>query len=242
MIKVFWQQKPFQYEVCVPPLKKPFDELTHRETEAYFQWHLSALEERIEYLSSRVCSKLSIPRSQMDLSAESLIPLWEWFLMTVEIEETPEEALQHFWDHDEHPEPFRAELLSRRRKQYTLETELIFFDVGKYFGEVFIKTLPGISWTYYEKPKTDFFVNMPVLQGFADFSCDPPFRMFFEPVHMAHVQASHIWKNTQRKDDLFRIYSLWSKKAIGLHDCPPGQQFNAGYIKAVRGDDKKDGR
>ena len=236
---MYWQEKPFTYEVCVPPLSKPVEKLTHRETEAYFLWHLSVLEERIDYLSSQVCNKLSIPRSRMDLSAESLIPLWEWFLSALEVEETPKEALQEFWEKDKHPEPFRTERLNKRRKQFTLETECILFDVGKYLGEVFTKTVPGISWTYYEKPKSDFFVNMTVIQGFADFDFDPPFRMYFEPVHMAHVQAANIWDNTQKKDDLYRLYGLWSKKAIQLHSCSTEQTFNLGSIKSVREDNNK---
>ncbi len=229
-----WQKKPFQYEVCVPPLKKPVEKLTHLETEAYFRWHLSVLEERIDYLSSQVCGKLSIPRNRMDLSAESLIPLWEWFLLTMEIENIPDDVPQMFGEQVKHTSAFHTGVFKKERKQYSLETELIFFDVGRYLGEVFIKTLPGISWTYYEKPKSDFFVNMPVLQGFADFDFDPPFRMFFEPVHMAHVQAANIWNNTQKKDDLFQLYHMWSKKAILLHDYPPENPLSMGYIKSVR--------
>lgn len=227
---MFWRKKPMQYEICVPPIRNSFEEMDHQETESYFQWHLSVMNERIDYLTSQVCAKLAIPRNRMDLSAESLLPLWKWFLSVIEIEETPTEALQWFWEHDNHPEPFRAELLKQRQKQYTLETEMIFQDLGKYLGAVFVHTVPGISWTYYERPKSDVWVNMPVLQGFADFQFDPPFIMFFEPVHMAHVQAAKIWDNTQKTEDLLNLYLMWKQKSIETH----GQTFQSVLDKQTK--------
>lgn len=233
---MFWKEKPLSYDICIPQRKKPAEEMTHREMEAFFQWSMSVLPERIEYLSSRVCENLHLPRERLTLSEESLIPLWEWFLSTAEIEDSPETALQWFWEHDTHPEPFRRILLEQRRRQFSLETEYILQDIGRYWGEVFVKTVPGITWTYYEKPKSDFFVNKPVLQGFADFNYDPPFRMFFEPVHMAHVQAARLMDNSQKPEDLLRVYKLWREKSIQLHHYAPGQPLDQGYIRSVRGE------
>ena len=208
---MFWHEKPFTYPVCIPPNRKPFFEMTHEEAEAFFQWHQSILGERIDCLSSVAARELGISKDLLDLSPESLTPLWRWFLSILEIEDTPQESLDYFWEHDEHPEPFRAELLKQRKKQYTLQTELIMMDVAKYLGEVFVKSLPGIYWTYFEKPENDFFVKTPGLQGFADARFTPPFQMFFEPEHMTRVQAAHIWKGTQKEDDLFDLYHLWKK-------------------------------
>ena len=108
------------------------------------------------------------------------------------------------------PKEIKEELLNGMKLQYSLETTLIFDDIGKYLGEVFVKNLPGVSWTYYEKPKRDFFVKMPVIQGFADRHFSPPFKMYFEPVHMAGVQAAKIWDGRQQKTDLLDLYHHWA--------------------------------
>ena len=51
---MFWRYKPPHYQICIPPLQKPFYELIHEETETYFQRHLAHLRERIDYLSGTV--------------------------------------------------------------------------------------------------------------------------------------------------------------------------------------------
>ena len=180
---MYWKQNPLSYEICIPPLKKPFSRLTHQETEEYFQWHLSHLSERISYLSSVVSNSLAIHQSELDLSPGSLLPLWSWFLAVAEIEPTPMARLMELdQQYHTHSEQIRAYLLDQSQDQFSLETEFILRDVGMYLGEVFTKNEPGICWSYYEKPKSDFFVNMPVLLGFEDSNYQPPFKMVFEPL------------------------------------------------------------
>ena len=72
------------YSVPVPPVRKPFVDMTHEETEAYFRWHQAHLEERIAYLSQIVSRQMRIPADRLDLSPRSLIPVWRWFLKIVE--------------------------------------------------------------------------------------------------------------------------------------------------------------
>ena len=83
-----------KYDVCIPPLYKPFHELTHEETEAFYQWHMSHLRERIDYLSSFVSHAMGIRRETINLSPQSLIPVWEWFLSVIKTERTPPERLK----------------------------------------------------------------------------------------------------------------------------------------------------
>ena len=212
---MYWKKNPLNYEICIPPLSKPFHLLTHREAEAYFQWHLSHLDERIDYLSTTVSNFLGIPKLKIDYSPNSLVLVWAWFLSVAKTERTPEEHLiklekQFAID----SEPFKTYLLDQSKEQFSLETEFILRDIGMYLGEVFTKNEPVIYWTYYDKPKSDFFVNMPVLFGFEDPNFVPPFKMEFEPTHMARVQAANIWDNTQRKEDLFNIYCKWASNYI----------------------------
>ena len=209
---MFWRKKPLTYPICVLPLRKPHDELSHEETETLFRWHQSVLPERIDCLCGVVSRELPVARDSLDLAPDSLLLIWRWFLTRYEIEDTPKESLDWFREHDKHPEPFRAELLKQREKQFSLQTHYILMDIGKYLGEVFRANLTGISWTYYEEPKSDIFVNKPVLQGFADRDFTPPFQMYFEPEHMAGVQAARIWTGRQKEEDLFNLYHLWKRR------------------------------
>ena len=83
-----------------------------------------------------------------------------------------------------------------------------------YLGEVFTANEPKIYWSYYEEPNSDIFANMPVLSGFEDPRFTPPFKMYFEPIHMAHVQAVHLWDHTQEEEDLYNVYRLWADSFI----------------------------
>lgn len=100
----------------------------------------------------------------------------------------------------------------KNERQLTLETEYILRDIGMYLGETFRKHHPSIYWTYYTKPRRDFFVNHPLLKGFVDTTFGHPFEACFEPIHMAGVQASKILKNTSQDTDLLRIYNIWAEK------------------------------
>ena len=55
---------------------------------------------------------------------------------------------------------------------------------------------------------------MPVLLGFEDSRYSPPFKMEFEPTHMAKVQAANIWDNTQTEEDLINIYCKWANSYV----------------------------
>lgn len=207
--------KEYKYAICVPPLTKPFNKLTHEETVAFFQWHMAHVKDRVNYLAVFVSHALDIPRETIDLSPQSLIPVWSWFLSVVKTERTPPERLKELEkEYRNHSIHFVEYLIDQSKDQYSLETEYILRDIGIYLGEVFVRNDPGIYWSYYEKPKSDFFVNMPLLLGFEDSNYTPPFKMEFEPVHMAKVQAANIWDGTQKEDDLFNLYTLWSSSYV----------------------------
>ena len=199
-----------EYKICIPPLNKPFQHFSHAETEEYFQWHMSHLQERIIYLSSYVACDLSMPLNSIDCSPTSLIPVWKWFLSIVEIERMPIDSAENKdVAEDERAEAFREYFERKAEKRFTLQSEYILQDIGRYLGEVFVKNNPPIYWSFYETPKNDFFVNMPLLMGFADNSFDPPFKMEFEPIHMTRVQASKILTNESHSDDLLKLYTKW---------------------------------
>lgn len=209
---MFWMKKKLEYSISIPPLTKPFARLTAGEAQTFFAWYMQEIPKRVEYISTYSANQLGIHRSRMDVSPESLILLWQWFLDIAELERTPQKRLDELHKiYKDTPIDIHEYLVSESVEQFSLQTEFILRDIGMYVGEVFTKNNPSIHWGYYNAPKTDFFVNMPLLLGFEDSSFSPPFKMSFEPVHMVGVQAANIWDKTQKDDDLFRLYQNWLK-------------------------------
>ena len=201
-----WRFRKLTYDILIPKLDKNIFQLNEKETADYFAWFMERVPERVAYVS-KVCAKeLRIPEEKMDLSPESLVLLWKWFRKRAKTEPAV------YSEQDKAGMKFPANIWNDE-KQLTLETEYILRDIGMYFGETFRKNYPHIYWTYYTKPRRDFFVNHPLLKGFVDMTTGTPFEAVFEPIHMAGVQASKILKKASQDTDLLRIYKIWEEKA-----------------------------
>ncbi len=199
-----WRPKKIKYDILVPNLDRSIFELNEQEAADYFGWYVERIPARVAYVS-KVCAKsLHIPVEKMDCSPESLLLLWKWFRRKARTERVIREKSQS----DLSP----GNLLANTR-QLTLETEYILRDVGMYLGETFRKNHPNIYWTYYTKPRRDFFVNHPLLKGFIETSFGPPFEACFEPIHMVGVQAAKILCKKSSDADLFNLYCFWAKRA-----------------------------
>jgi hypothetical protein len=133
-------------------------------------------------------------------------------LEVAETERTPIRQLNRIKEENkDFPSSFSDYLVNESKEQFSLQTEYIIRDIGMYMGQVFVHNNPRIHWGYYEKPKTDFFVNQPLLLGFEDSNFTPPFKCAFEPIHMVGVQAANIWENTQKNEDLLLLYQRWEQ-------------------------------
>lgn len=197
-----WRFRKLNYDILIPKLDKSIFQLNEAEAEEYFRWYMEQIPGRVAYVSKVCARELHIPEEKLDCSPESLVLLWKWFRRRAKTERIP-----HIGE-----EKSAAGIAFVGNRQLTLETEYILRDVGMYLGETFRKNNPQIYWTYYTKPRRDFFVNHPLLKGFVDRTFDKPFEASFEPIHMAHVQASKILKNTSRDTDLRNIYNIWAEK------------------------------
>ena len=192
-----WNPEQLTYQICIPPLHaKNICDFSHEEAEAYFLWYMEAVPQRVAYLSETCAAQLRCDRSALDLSPESLRLLWRWFLLAAKTEPAPQAAV------------------SRTKKQLTLQTEYILRDIGMYLGEVFCARHKSLFWGHFETPKHDFFVNQAVIMGFEDRSYVPPFKMVFEPIHMAGVQAAKILHGQMKEEDLLQLYRHWEKYCI----------------------------
>jgi len=186
-----WQRKKIEYDICIPPISKPFALLSSDETKNYFNWYIDKIPERILYLSSIISKDFDTNESQINHSPESLDIVWKWFLGVANTETAESNGIQ-----------------------LDLQTEYIVRDIGMFLGELFNSRYKSIEWNYFEFPKTDFFVNKPILIGFEDNSVSPPFNAVFEPIHMVRIQACKILSNRQKDDDLIKLYNKWTQKIV----------------------------
>jgi len=164
--------------------------LNSDEAEDFFKWYIDKIPDRIRYLSEKCAGDLGINKDEISFSPESLIIVWKWFLNVADTEKTELNGLQ-----------------------LDLQTEYIVRDIGMFLGEMFNTNYKCINWSFFKSPKTDFFVNKPLLIGFKDNSVSPPFDAVFEPIHMVRVQACKILNNQQADNDLLNLYLGWAKKS-----------------------------
>lgn len=207
-------KKSYPYEIAIPRFKfeLDFDKMTGKQTKEYFQWFISQIPTRIEYLSFKCAEYLNIPQEKLDLSPESLILIWRWFLQVAQIGKTPKRELKRLREElGDFPESFRDYVIEDSSEELTITTEYILRDIGMYMGEIFNREYDHIEWGYYSRPKSDMFVNKPLLIGFKDTAFDPPFETVFEPIHMVGVQAANLFDKTHNENDLIKLYKIWSK-------------------------------
>lgn len=200
-----WRFKKINYDILIPQLGKNIFQLNEKEAEEYFRWFLDKIPERVAYVSHICAMELGISEDRMDCSPDSLLLLWKWFRRRAKTEpvvRTIEEKRRNSFPDN----------IWNNERQLTLETEYILRDIGMYLGETFRKNNSAVYWTYYTKPRRDFFVNHPLLKGFIDRTFDTPFEASFEPIHMAGVQAAKIISNKSSDSDLLNIYKIWAEK------------------------------
>jgi hypothetical protein len=199
-----WRFKRLHYDILVPKLGKSIFALNEEEAADYYNWFVGRIPERVAYVSEICAKELHIPLERMDCSPESLVLIWKWFLKRAKTETI-------ILSKEEKNHPAFANGTFRNKHQLTLESEYIIRDIGMYLGETFRKNHPQIYWTYYTKPKRNFFVNHPLLKGFVSAESGIPRELEFEPIHMARVQAASVLNHSAKETDLLKIYNIWAK-------------------------------
>lgn len=202
---MYWQKKSLNYDIVIPPISKPFEKFNLSETETYFKWYMDQLCNRIKYLQD-------YSNTVLNFSVDSLVDIWGWFLKVAEIEKTPKIKMNEVKRQLKgQPKEIVEAVLKEQSEQFSLQTEYIIRDIAMYFGEVYVKNNPSISWGYHTDVKADSFANMPLLIGFEDRDFDPPFKANFEPVEMLHIQACNMFDNSQSDKDLLSLYQTWQR-------------------------------
>ncbi|MBQ7646073.1 MAG: hypothetical protein IJS94_02275 [Clostridia bacterium] len=202
---MIFRKRKIKYEITVPPIDKPFEQFTKEEAKEYFDWYISHIEERIDCLKK-------FSGVDLDYSMDSLVTIWSWFINNTKLRSTSEIKLlliriklMLMLESN-----YIIETVLRERSWYfSLETEYIIKDIAVYFGEVCIKNNRSLYWGYYTDTEIDSFANMPVLMGFEDKSCDPPFKASFELNSEVHGVACSLCDGTATEEALINAYKKW---------------------------------
>jgi len=197
-------ERGIKYDILVPPLGLDFHNMTPKQAEESFGWHIQKIPERVEYLRNRCSKDLAVSANDFDFSPKSLVILWRWFLESACIVKTTKDELKQM---RENFGQFGESFINKEK--LSVVTEYIIRDIGMYLGEIYVRNYQSIRWSFYIKPKRDFFVNRPLLTGFIDKNYNPPFKPTFEPAHMVGVQAANLFDKTQKETDLYNIFMKW---------------------------------
>ena len=145
----------------VPPIEvEDFSELKKKEAQLIFDWFVSEIPERLEYLHQLY--KVGEGKRELDYTPDSLDSLWEWFLRQIDsLSKHPNEIKDIYGSSDD---LFLKDFADHEQ----LETLIISIctDIGIYFGEVFVRNHEQVKWGFVTKPKNMIYVNKPVLTGF----------------------------------------------------------------------------
>lgn len=209
-MKISENQK--KYIPLIIPVDKPFEELNKAEAKVYFDWFISHVDERSEYIRQKVSEGLNIPIGSLDFSIESLIFIWRWFLKIAELKRTPKAVLNDIRKElkaNGEPKEFIEDMVREHSIELNVFSRYVIRDIGMYVGKMFVTNFQTLRWDYHTDTKKDSFANMPQIFGFVDLNYNPPFEEQFEPIHYTEMQASNLFDNSQNENDLYNMCMRW---------------------------------
>ena len=203
-----------EYEPLIIQADKPFQEMKKKEADAYYEWFLSKIDERSDYLREIVSEALNIQIEQIDFTLDSTLLIWKWFLKEAKLAKTPESELDKIRKGlIGQPQSFIDHMVEMSRVELSIRTEYILRDIGMYIGKMFISNYESLKWTIKYKPKSYIYVNVPIIVGFVDDKPEypKPFHPDLEPINFVRLPAMNIFEGTQKESDLYEKCKKWIK-------------------------------
>ncbi|MGO4544172.1 hypothetical protein AB4Z29_05190 [Paenibacillus sp. 2TAB23] len=189
----------FNYEAPFEHI--PFETMSKREADNFFQWFLGIQQNRIQILidqfeegrDGRTIKKL-------DFTPESLNELWNWFIPRIkQVKKTIEELAEE----QEHLPHWLKIDINVNEYKFCKETETTIMDIGLYFSKVFLQMFVQLQWGIVYKPRSFVDVNRPVIVGFNK-------NMTLNPIRIINNYASAEVNGTS-KNNLFDLFNIWRK-------------------------------
>lgn len=191
------------YPLMEPPFEvKPFEKMTKKEAQIHFEWYVSEIPNRIELLRRAYEIMREGNKDKLDLSPQSLIFLWEWFLPNIEITLKDKEEIER---EVQIAPDWLKENIQMDNKKLSLGTLTLLMDIAIYFGEVFVNNFDNIKWGYVTRPKSLAYVNKPVLTGFRT-------NIELDPRNLVYIATLKVVKGVNNRDTLYNLYNVWKDK------------------------------
>jgi len=206
-----------EYELLAPPFGLGYNSMTDVQAKENFEWFVSKIPERVEYLRNRCAQDLKVSVDRLNFTPESLILIWQWFLKATKVERSKEYYVNESGQKvEKHWSSVRKVLGLTKDNELYIATRLIIYDIAMYLGEVFKAAYPNdIKWGYYTKPRIDIDARKPLLYGFYEEikhrNCSRPIPLLEEvekKVYLPHGEVN-------RETDLYAIFEK-KKKDIFL--------------------------
>ncbi len=130
--------------VKIPPFaNKDIYSFSKEEAKEYYKWFTNVKNERLQILESEV--QRMYPKWKLDYTRNSLITLYEWFEKKVMYRNINDEEKEEIKNQISQT-PLFVGVIEVPKITFTEETVSICFDIGIYFGDVFVKNQTGIKW------------------------------------------------------------------------------------------------
>lgn len=200
------------YEPLILPFNKSPEQFTDNEAVEYFDWFISNIDERSDYLRRIVAESLSISINHLDYTASSLVPIWKWFLSVAEIRKTSMwDQMRFAWSLRGNTASFIKAMTAGNNTELSILTEYILRDIGMYISKVLMLPNATLRWTIFHEPKSDANVNIPLISGFVDNNPDypMPFYPLLDPVDLARTPAMKLFEGTASEVDLMNRCNEW---------------------------------
>jgi len=185
-----------EYPIIQPPFTLQFREMSKPELKSYFEWFMKMIPERIEVLERAVRESPEYSSWSADCSSSSLKGLGEWFVGQVETRERSSEELDAIKLSLSFPMEIDTEELTNR-------TFSLAMDIGMYFSQVVLTSLPGTKWEQYFGNKRDADYGQPVIMGFG--------VVPLNPVSIIVTLAYGISRGKRSGGRLSELYDTWAK-------------------------------
>ncbi|HYD34966.1 MAG TPA: hypothetical protein VD999_02770 [Vitreimonas sp.] len=181
-----------------PPVWKNLIYASKEEGKEFYKWFLDVKEERLKTLEGVVKSTEGYEKWEADFTPQSLDILGKWFKQVAEKRaRTPEEI-------EIERSKLRPPFLDLKINDWTLSSKTVSlcFDIGVYFGEVFVRNFSELKWNLLQKNK---FIgnNEPMIEGFG--------KVYFSPTHMMKIQAYKILEKRDDAANFTKLYNTWIK-------------------------------
>lgn len=206
-------KKMENYVPLVPPIVKNYIDFSDAEAKEYFEWFLSHIDERSDYLRSKVADDLSISIDELNYSIDSLKIVWNWFLGIAEVKKCSQNIFSHSFGLFSDKYNVTTNMINDGQSELTVFTYYVLRDIGMYIGKVFKINFPILEWSYKTKPKNYISVNEPLLIGFVDNNptYPKPFYPDLEPISFVESCALNLLDKSHHPDDLYNQCLKWIK-------------------------------